>query len=73
MTYRSASRGILYTGPPSEDENDRDVQLDESTTDESREETPEANVAEDERETPTLDSTTAATDANWTGSIPADD
>ncbi|UPV98806.1 hypothetical protein M0R88_09705 [Halorussus gelatinilyticus] len=58
MTYRSESRGIMYTAPPSGDE--------EATDDEKAEtEAPDA-----EAETPELDATT---DANWTGTVPADD
>ena len=57
MTYRSESRGIMYTAPPSED----DAQNDETT---------ETEASDAEPETPELDATT---DANWTGSVPADD
>ncbi|WP_137283876.1 hypothetical protein [Halorussus salinisoli] len=62
MTYRSESRGILYTAPPSGDESD------------STEETTEAEEpAAEEREMPNLETTSATTDANWTGTVPADD
>jgi len=62
MTYRSESRGIMYTAPPSGDEDDqRDETADAA-------ETPDAN-----REGQSLESTTGVTDANWTGTVPADD
>ncbi|WP_162224114.1 hypothetical protein [Halorussus salinus] len=58
MTYRSESRGIMYTAPPSGDD---DAQNDE---------TAEAEASDAEPETTELDATT---DANWTGTVPADD
>ncbi|WP_244605184.1 hypothetical protein [Halorussus halobius] len=80
MTYRSESRGILYTAPP--EGNGEDVRPEESTdtnrdgrVDEPSDdaiETGEA-AADDATETPSLEPTTATTDANWTGSVPADD
>ncbi|NEU57910.1 hypothetical protein [Halorussus sp. MSC15.2] len=61
MTYRSESRGILYTAPPS---------ADDDATDETAE---SEQPTEEEREMPELDGTSATTDANWTGTVPADD
>jgi hypothetical protein len=66
----------MYTAPPSGDDSDRRP---ETSTDDGREEAPEAasettdERAADEAETPPLEPTTATTDANWTGSVPADD
>ncbi|WP_135826785.1 hypothetical protein [Halorussus ruber] len=65
MTYRSASRGIMYTAPPKADENSR--------TDDAAEETAEEIAAEVEERAPELASSPGASDANWTGSVPADD
>ncbi|MFC4448939.1 hypothetical protein [Halorussus aquaticus] len=62
MTYRSESRGILYTAPPSADDND--------ATDETAQ---AEDPTEEEREMPELEGTSATTDANWTGTVPADD
>ncbi|PSP56338.1 hypothetical protein BRC82_02265 [Halobacteriales archaeon QS_1_67_19] len=64
MSYRSASRGFMYTAPPSDDDRN------DSTTD-APAESDAATEATDE--TPNLEPTTAATDANWTGTVPADD
>ncbi|NHN57520.1 MULTISPECIES: hypothetical protein [Halorussus] len=58
-TYRSESRGLMYTAPPSGDENAEDERAEET--------------ADEERGTPDLGPTSAATDANWTGTVPADD
>jgi len=71
----------MYTGPPSGDDSNRRP---EKSTDGGREKAPEAasettdeqadgERANDETETPSLEPTTATTDANWTGSVPADD
>jgi len=77
MPYRSASRGILYTAPPSGDEEDRDDRTVRATDDapEARAsgDAPDRTEIEEARETPTLDPTSATTDANWTGTVPADD
>ncbi len=61
MSYRSNSRGIMYTAPPSGDNDDQS------------EETTETEAPDAERETQSLESTAATTDANWTGTVPADD
>ncbi|WP_255170650.1 hypothetical protein [Natrononativus amylolyticus] len=59
----SASRGILYSAPPAEDEETTDPKRTETRTD--LEPTPEE---------PTVDDTTPTDSrANWTGSVPADD
>ncbi|MFC7081442.1 hypothetical protein [Halorussus caseinilyticus] len=62
MTYRSESRGLLYTAPPSGDENDENDEIAQAE-----------EPAEEEREMPDLGTTSATTDANWTGTVPADD
>ncbi len=49
----------MYTAPPSGDENAEDERAEET--------------ADEERGTPDLGPTSAATDANWTGTVPADD
>ncbi|UPV72763.1 hypothetical protein M0R89_09395 [Halorussus limi] len=50
----------MYTAPPSGD-------------DEQSEETPETETADADREMQDLESASATTDANWTGTVPADD
>jgi hypothetical protein len=63
----------MYTAPPSGDEENR-TRPKFGSEDES--EATEAEVeatAEGERGSPTLEPTTATTDANWTGTVPADD
>lgn len=57
----SASRGILYTAPPAEEEPE---------TDRTR---PKPNAEADAEEPSVDDTTPAASRANWTGSVPADD
>ncbi|WP_166035514.1 hypothetical protein [Halorussus pelagicus] len=51
----------MYTAPPSGDNDDQS------------EETTETEAPDAERETQSLESTAATTDANWTGTVPADD
>jgi len=59
MSYRSHSRGIMYTAPPSGEADDREAATDESApTDE-----PAAGI----------DHEATATEANWTGTVAADD
>ncbi|WP_435180223.1 hypothetical protein [Halorussus sp. AFM4] len=60
-TYRSESRGLMYTAPPSGDE------------EENSERAAETGEPAEEREMPDLGPTSATTDANWTGTVPADD
>lgn len=62
MTYRSESRGLMYTAPPSGDDSERATRDAESEAED-----------ETERESPVLAETTGTTDANWTGTVPADD
>jgi len=78
MAYRSASRGIMYTAPPSGEEDDRDDRTDETTAtapEESANVSVETNERADEPnvEPTALDENTPTTDANWTGTVPADD
>jgi hypothetical protein len=51
----------MYTAPPSGDEDDQ------------RDETAETETPDADRGEQDLDSATAVTDANWTGTVPADD
>lgn len=64
MTYRSESRGMMYTAPPEDDVHD----VTDDETDEMAEETNEI-----EERAPDAEPSPATTDANWTGSVPADD
>jgi hypothetical protein len=68
-TYRSESRGFVYSAPPSEDGENRTRPKSENETEPDA--TEEAETTE--RASPELESTTATTDANWTGTVPADD
>lgn len=61
MTYRSESRGLMYTAPPKSDENDATDDITEEAESESEDRASE------------LESAPATTDANWTGAVPADD
>lgn len=65
MTYRSESRGLMYTAPPKEDAHD--------ATDDATGDATEEAESESEERAPELESTAATTDANWTGAVPADD
>ena len=61
-TYRSESRGLMYTAPPSGDDEadaDRAAETEES--------------ADEDRGMPDLGPANGTTDANWTGTVPADD
>lgn len=63
----SSSRGILYTAPPADDETreKRSTEAEPAAeAAESGEPTPETNVE---------DTSPATSDANWTGSVHADD
>jgi hypothetical protein len=55
----------MYTAPPKADENAR--------TDDTTAETAEETADETEERAPELASSPGASDANWTGSVPADD
>lgn len=59
----------MYTAPPSGDDGER---TGEKTDAETQNDPITADEATD-AETPELESTTSATDANWTGTVPADD
>lgn len=77
MTYRSESRGLTYTAPPTGDDVDRPDgdRTGETTVAETEDQTNDATAPSDraETDTPELESTTSTTDANWTGTVPADD
>lgn len=58
----------MYSAPPKGERND------ENTRPETEQaETEEQAESEIEHETPTIESPTQTTDANWTGNVPADD
>ncbi len=68
----------MYTAPPGPDDENRRTPAESGETDantaESADET--ESVAEEtasEAPTPDLDPATGASDANWTGTLPADD
>jgi len=68
----------MYTAPPSGGEDDRDDRTEETTATASEESvgvSGETNVRADEpnAERTALDANTPTTDANWTGTVPADD
>lgn len=73
MTYRSESRGFMYTAPPGPDDEaeNRSTDVEATETAETTETT--ATEATASEGSPELESTTAATDANWTGTVSADD
>jgi hypothetical protein len=77
MTYRSESRGLLYTAPPTGDDVDRPdgSPTGETTEAETEDQTNDGTATTDAPETanPELETTTSTTDANWTGTVPADD
>ena len=65
MTPISHSRGIMYSAPPKETTRREEESVDEPT---------ESNESSDDVEAPTVtDATSSVTDANWTGTVPADD
>lgn len=73
MTYRSESRGFMYTAPPGPDEaENRAAEVEAAETTETAETAASEGAATDE-ESPQPESATAATDANWTGTVSADD
>ena len=55
----------MYTAPPSGDENDEEARSDLNESADA----PERETAD----TSALGETTGTTDANWTGTVPADD
>lgn len=55
----------MYTAPPSGDDNDEDGRNEVSESEPARE--------RETTESPVLEETTATTDANWSGTVPADD
>ncbi len=61
----------MYTAPPSGDENGRDDRTDETTANAPEESASVSNETSGERAA--LDENTPTTDANWTGTVPADD
>ena len=67
MTYRSESRGLMYTAPPTGDDADRPDETKAET------ESEKDDATRSTTETPELGPTTSTTDANWTGTVPADD
>ena len=77
-TYRSESRGFVYTAPPSGDEENRsrpkfDDAEETAGSDAAEDASEEETTVEAERGSPTLEPMSATTDANWTGNVPADD
>ena len=87
-TYRSESRGFVYSAPPNGDDANRTRPEFEDADDANADEEAESDVVETdatevasereatpegERGSPTLDPMSATTDANWTGNVPADD
>ncbi|MFC4550667.1 MULTISPECIES: hypothetical protein [Halorussus] len=60
MQYRSQSRGMLYSAPPTGDREEKRT---------PNEATAEADEADETAEPELL----GTTDANWTGQVPADD
>lgn len=73
MTFRSESRGILYTAPPGPDEEDETgARADEENETAER---PGATGADgdDAADVPERESTTPGTDADSTGPVLADD
>ena len=67
MTPVSHSRGIMYSAPP---EKTTRRNNEESAADERA----ESDEPSDDVETPSVtDAASSVTDANWTGTVPADD
>lgn len=60
MTYQSASRGIMYSAPPAGEQDEEKTR-------------PETAAQDAAPETAEVEPTPQTTDANWTGTLPADD
>lgn len=78
--YRSESRNLMYTAPPSGDDevpNRPESEASEEHVEDAASEADDASAtdeeAADERASHTVEPASATTDANWTGTIPADD
>lgn len=68
----------MYASPPTGDDVDRTGETREKATEKQADDATapdDASVAETESRTaaPELEPTTSTTDANWTGTVPADD